>query len=94
MNTLVIYDQSGYILSQAQGSVREPVGVPFMYVDIPTKKYVSSIDVTDPLNPVPVLVDVPKSQIELVQDENADLRAQLAATNADLASLMETVYGA
>jgi hypothetical protein len=28
-----------------------------------------------------------------LKSENADLKTQLAATNADLASLMETVYG-
>lgn len=58
MQTLVIYDNTGYIISQSQGSnLREPAGVPFMWVEIPQEKRVIRIDVSK--NPhIPVFEDV------------------------------------
>lgn len=52
-NTLVIYDTTGYILQQMNGNVREPVGVPFLWIEIPEGQYVSSVDVNSEI-PVPV----------------------------------------
>lgn len=36
--TLIIYDAEGYIVSQMDGNVREPVGIPFMWVETPKGK--------------------------------------------------------
>jgi len=36
--TLIIYDAEGYIISQMGGNVREPVGIPFMWVETPKGK--------------------------------------------------------
>lgn len=36
MNTLIIYDNTGYVVSQMAGSVREPQGgVQFLWIEIP-----------------------------------------------------------
>lgn len=58
MQILVIYDNTGFIISQSQGSnLREPIGVPFIWVDIPQNKALNRIDVSK--NPhVPVFEDV------------------------------------
>jgi hypothetical protein len=48
INTLIIYDNTGYIISQQQGqpAPKEPQGVPFIWVEIPEGKRVTKIDVT------------------------------------------------
>ena len=55
MQTLIIYDNTGFIISQLQGSnLREPVGVPFLILnEAPSGKYLTRIDVTKtPLTPI------------------------------------------
>ena len=45
MQTLVIYDNTGFIISQIMDSSgREPVGIPFMWVDISQNKSLVRID--------------------------------------------------
>lgn len=75
MNTLIIYDTTGYILSTASGSVREPVGIPFIYVDIPIGKrikviddVISLIDVSVTPN-VAILEDIPKTDVQILQEQ-------------------------
>lgn len=68
-NTLVVYDTTGRIITTAIGDVIEPVGVPFLWVEVPKGKYVTSIDVSKDIHIV-VLGDVPKSTV----DEVAELR--------------------
>jgi hypothetical protein len=63
LKQLIIYDNEGYVISQATGDVRTPVGVPYMLVEVPTKKYIERIDVIDPLNHVPVFADIAKSEV-------------------------------
>lgn len=65
--TLVIYDTEGYIISQMGGDVREPKGVPFMWVDMPQGKYLKYIDVTQEQHE-PVYEDYPKSEIDTLRD--------------------------
>ena len=76
MNMLVIYDQEGYIISQMSGSVREPVGVPFMWVDVPEGKYLESIDVSGTEH-IPIFADLPKSQMQLMQEQINELTITL-----------------
>ncbi len=56
--TLAIYDNTGFIISQIMDSSgREPIGLPFMWVDIPQNKSLVRIDTSK--NPhVPVFNDV------------------------------------
>ena len=94
MQTLVIYDNTGFIISQLQGSnLREPVGVPFLILDTaPAGKYLTRIDVSKTPH-VPVYEDMPnpnapleqqvlqlKAQLETAQSEN--LRKSLILMNA------------
>lgn len=54
MQTLIMYDESDFIISQIQGNnLREPVGMPFMKIEIPQGKLLVSIDVSkNPHEPV------------------------------------------
>lgn len=67
MNTLVIYDNTGFIISQMAGDVREPVGIPFQWVEIPEGKRLVSIDTS--VNPhTPVFEDLPVSELVQIKD--------------------------
>lgn len=66
MNTLIIYDNTGYIISQMSGSVREPQGgVPFLWVEIPAGKRVVSINTSMTPN-VPVFETIPPTDEERI----------------------------
>lgn len=77
MDTLIIYDSEGYIISQMQGSVREPVGIPFMWVEVPEDKRVSSIDVSSETH-TPVFEDLPKTEVQQLKEENLEIKLALA----------------
>ena len=80
MEYLVIYDNTGYIIHQMAGDVREPVGIPFMYVDIPEGKRLVKIDTTAEEHQ-PVFADLPKPEIE-------ELKEQISALNIALAAIL------
>lgn len=79
MKTLIIYDNEGYVISTRQGepSPREPIGIPFLNVEIPEGK---QIKITDGIG-VDVLVtphkvileDIPPTEIEELKQVVADL---------------------
>lgn len=74
MNTLIIYDNTGYIISQMSGSVREPSGgVQFLWVEIPIGKQLKitdgiGVDVTVTPHQA-FLEDIPKTEIELLKND-------------------------
>lgn len=69
MKTLIIYDNTGFILSQMQGSdLREPVGIPFLWLEIPQGKLLKSIDVSGKERK-PVYENLPKSETQLLQEK-------------------------
>lgn len=77
MNTLIIYDSTGYIITEMSGAVREPVGVPFLWVEIPIGKRIKitdgiSVDITVTPN-VAILEDIPKTEIQLMQDTQSQV---------------------
>jgi hypothetical protein len=77
-NTLVVYDNEGFIQRQEQGSsLREPIGVPFMWVEVPNGKYLTSIDVSTEMH-TPVFADLPKSEVDLLKDDNTEIKLALA----------------
>lgn len=80
MNTLIIYDTTGRIIYQVSGSVLEPVGIPFMWVEIPLGKYVTAIDVTKKEHE-PIFTEYPKSDVYLLQE-------QVDALNIAIAQMM------
>lgn len=77
MKTLVIYDTSGKIFFQAQGSVQEPSGIPFLWLEIQSGKTLKSIDTTKTPHE-PVYEDIPKSQVQLLSEQVAALNIALA----------------
>lgn len=90
MQTLIIYDETGYILSirSGQPAPREPVGVPFMWFEVPKGKRVASIDVS--VTPhQPILEDVPPSEIDILKAENEANKQAIA----ELSILIATMGG-
>lgn len=81
MNTLVIYDNTGYIISKESGSLREPQGgVQFMWIEVPTGKQLTKIDTS--VNPhLAILEDIPLSETQL-------LKQQVDALNIAIANMM------
>lgn len=69
MDVLAIYDMEGYVLDSKEGStLREPVGVPFMRVTIPTGKRLKSFDVTQ--NPhLPVFEDEKQTGAQALENK-------------------------
>lgn len=86
MNTLIIYDNTGYIISQMAGSIREPQGgVQFLWAEIPEGKQLKitdgiGVDVTKTPHQA-ILEDIPKTEIEL-------LKEQLSLTQAAVDDLL------
>ncbi len=79
MKTLIIYDEQGYILSTRSGqpAPREPIGVPFLWVDIPEGKQIKitdgiGVDVSKTPHEV-ILEDIPPTEIEELKQVVADL---------------------
>mgnify|MGYP000583512251 CR=1 FL=1 len=78
MKTLIIYDQTGRIIQEMSGDVTEPVGIPFMWVEVPIGKYITGVDVSGETH-VPVFADAPKSEIQLLQEQVDVLNIAMAA---------------
>ena len=78
MQTLIIYDTTGQIISQLKGSnLREPEGIPFLRVDVPDGKMAVSVDVS---TETVVYENLPKSLIDRMDDieqDQADLLLNL-----------------
>ena len=72
MNTLVVYDMTGYIIFQGCGDYREPIGIPFFWAEIPEGKRIVRIDVSGDTH-VPIFEDLPKSEIQLLREENLEI---------------------
>lgn len=68
MQTLIIYDNEGYIISQMSGDVREPVGIPFIWVEIPEDKRIVSVD---PETDIPIFEDLPVPEIQQLKEQIA-----------------------
>lgn len=70
--TLIIYDNEGYVLSIQSGSPlpREPIGVPFLWVDIPEGKQLKitdgiGVDVSTTPHQA-ILEDIPPTEVEIL----------------------------
>lgn len=74
METLFIHDKEGVILSQQNGqpAPRLPVGVPYIYEEVPEGKRVTGVDVS--VTPAKlILEDIPPSEIDQLKQTVADL---------------------
>ena len=79
MQTLIIHDDTGIIISTALGvpTPREPVGIPFIWADVPTGKHAIAVDVSSNPHQV-ILEDLPKSEVDVLKEENAELKNSIA----------------
>jgi hypothetical protein len=108
MNTLIIYDNTGYVISQMAGSVREPQGIPFLWVEIPEAKQLKRTDgIGVDVSVTPhqaILEDIPPTKIEILETElinnklaMAELVEQQQADNLNnqlaLAEVIESIMG-
>ena len=79
METLIIYDENGMVLSERGQGSAEPVGVPFLWVDIPKGKQLkisNGVGVDTSVTPhEPILEDIPLSPEE---QRISDLEATVA----------------
>jgi hypothetical protein len=57
--TRIIYDTTGKIFDIREGNYDIPVGIPYLEIDIPEGKYITSVDVTQTPN-VAVFSVMPK----------------------------------
>lgn len=108
--TQIIYDETGYILSirQDEPAPREPIGVPFLWVEIPQGKQLKITDgigVDTSVTPHQAILEgIPKSKTDILEEENLTLKmavAELAEmqeqqkleTQLALAELAESLIG-
>ncbi|WP_315080127.1 hypothetical protein [uncultured Clostridium sp.] len=100
MKTLIIYDNEGYIIFQQTGSYRVPEGgIQYLEADLELykNKILKSVNVeTKEL----VLEDIPKTQVELLQEELAQNTKEMAKKDLaieqlqkDLADLTKQIAG-
>lgn len=78
METLIIYDEQGYVISTESGDkslIKEPDGIPFLWVDMPERKrikYTDGIGVDVSVTPHQVILeDVPPSETEVLKQQMA-----------------------
>lgn len=74
MKTLIIYDGQGYVLLTLSGqpAPREPIGVPFLWTEIPEGKTIKGVDVSITPHQV-ILEDIPLTEIDVLKQTVADL---------------------
>lgn len=87
MKTLIIHDDEGVILSQQSGqpAPRLPVGVPYIYEEVPEGKRVTGVDVSMTPNKL-ILEDIPPGEIDI-------LRMEAAQSNSELIQLIMSMGG-
>ena len=74
---IIIYDNNGKVWYNGSG-MGEPVGLPFLNVEIPEEQYIESVDVSSEPHK-PVFRSYPKSDMEILKEKVAELEAQNAA---------------
>ncbi len=98
MQTLIIYDTTGVIIDQRMGTdLREPVGVPFLWVEIPTGKVLDLIDIS--VTPhVPVFKDIENPNatleqlIQQLQEKLSQTHEESLTTTLTLMQALAEVY--
>ena len=96
MNTLIIYDSTGYIITEMSGAVREPVGVPFLWVEIPIGKRLKitngiGVDVSVTPN-VAILEDIPKTETEKLKDQLMDSQQNTSLLNDTISGFVDYMF--
>ncbi|NFH90895.1 hypothetical protein FDA33_11910 [Clostridium botulinum] len=87
MKTLIIYDSTGKQIFSQSGCIDEPIGeVKSLITDIPENKIFKGVDVK---TGEAVLEDMPKSQIELLQDELSQNTKEMAKKDLAIEQLQK-----
>lgn len=89
MKALVIYDATGKIWGIYYGETEVPQGMTYIYVDIPEGATLERIDVTDPKNPKPVMLDLDLTDIEKLKNKASTLEEELTTVQLALAEQYE-----
>lgn len=78
MKTLIIYDETGYPLTVASGTeLREPIGIPFLLVEVPEGKKVVGVNTSVTPHQV-ILEDIPPSEIDVLRNDLNDAVMELS----------------
>ncbi len=87
MKTIVYYDETGKQIFSQGGSYYEPVGeVKVLKCDIQAGKILKGVDVK---TGQPILEDIPKSQMELLQEELAQNTKEMAKKDLAIEQLQK-----
>jgi hypothetical protein len=65
--TRIIYDTAGVKICEVDGTQYTPNGVPYIDVEVPSGKYVASVDVSVTPN-VAVFADISKSELQILKE--------------------------
>ncbi|WP_019241525.1 MULTISPECIES: hypothetical protein [Bacillus] len=90
--TLIVHDNAGFILSVRSGepAPKEPIGVPFLWADIPEGK---QLKITDGIG-VDVSVTPHQAILEVIPpSEIEQLRLDIAQSNIELFEMMAAMNG-
>lgn len=68
MEYLIIYDTEGTIIAQIGKDSPEPVGVPFMRVNVPEGQCVAKINIIEEEH-IPVFANLPKTELAKAQEQ-------------------------
>lgn len=78
MKRLVIYDSKGYIYIQMSGTYQVPQGgITYLETEVSEGKILKGIDITKTPH-IPILEDMPKTDLEKTQEQLLETQAQLA----------------
>lgn len=88
MRTLIIYDNTGHILAVIGGDAYEPVGVPYMWVEVPADKYIVGVDVSNVIH-TPVYEDVQAPDIAKMKDALEQIQSDTLTAFSAIAELYE-----
>ena len=83
MNTLIIYDNTGYVYLQISGGRTPQGGINCLEIEIPEGKRVANIDTTV-IPHIPVFEDIPLTETELLKKRIEEQEAALV----EIASLV------
>lgn len=90
MRSLIIYDSTGKIFFQGSGTIQEPVGIPYLWVDLPERSQVLSVDTTVTPN-VPVYEEVPKTEVQILQERTTQLEMELSTAQSNNLMILEAM---
>lgn len=77
MKTLIIYDNDGVVYFNVSHYYNLPNGLPYIEIEVPEGKIITGVDVSITPHQV-ILEDIPKSETELLKEENTALKLAVA----------------